>query len=31
MLRDISDEKWPRAYQKGGRLFVGLAKQQNFY
>jgi hypothetical protein len=31
MLSAVSDEKWPLAYQDGGRLFVGLAKDQNFY
>jgi hypothetical protein len=27
----VAGEKWPLAYQDGGRLFVGLAKDQNFY
>jgi hypothetical protein len=31
LLSAVADEKWPLAYQAGGRLFVGLAKDQNFY
>jgi hypothetical protein len=31
LLKAVSDEKWPLAYQGGGKLFLGLAKDQNFY
>lgn len=31
LLSAVSDEKWPLAYRDRGRLFVGLAKDQNFY
>lgn len=31
LLKAIADEKWPLAYQDGGNLFLGLAKDQNFY
>lgn len=31
LLKAISDGKWPLAYQDGGKLFLGLAKDQNFY
>jgi hypothetical protein len=31
LLSAVSAEKWPLAYQDEGKLFVGLAKDQNFY
>lgn len=31
LLKVVAEDQWPKAYQKGGRLFVGLAKEQNFY
>lgn len=31
LLAAVSDGTWPLAYQDGGRLFLGLAKDQNFY
>lgn len=31
LLAAVAAEKWPLAYCSGGKLFVGLAKDQNFY
>jgi hypothetical protein len=31
LLSAVAAKQWPLAYQDGGKLFVGLAKDQNFY